>query len=231
MQIKKAAVRRKQEDADFEQKRMSLGITADIEEEDINKENIYKHRETRLHTKKGKEGGEYEEESHHRRTRDDGSRWREGRDSSPYSHRVCWMAPSCSFILSWWSDHGLSCCRTKTEEDEGVTGPSPPRQTGILSHVIEVCLSLPQLLGCDEQIFFMTVENTFPGLSSKWVMFFNNNNNNNDEQVYLYSQIEQLTLKIRKKNGKSTGRPEVALNYSSQTSQNIYTNLVCIESN
>ena len=33
------------------------------------------------------------------------------------------------------------------------------------------------------------------------------------------------------KNGKNTGKPEVVLNYSSQTSQNIYANLVCSGSN
>lgn len=86
-QIKKAAQKRKEEDADFEEKRMILGITAEGDEDENDKENLMRRREM-MRSRLEKDPMFCEEEDiRNRRGGDIVSRWRDKRDSSPV--RVC----------------------------------------------------------------------------------------------------------------------------------------------
>ena len=90
VQIKKAAQKRKEEDADFEEKRMILGITAEGDEDENDKENLMRRREM-IRSRLEKEPlmfGQEEEDIRHRRGGDVVSRWRDKRDSSPVHYRV-----------------------------------------------------------------------------------------------------------------------------------------------
>ena len=89
-QIKKAAQKRKEEDADFEEKRMILGITAEGDEDENDKENLIRRREM-IRSRLEKDTlmfGLEEEDIRHRRGGDIVSRWRDKRDSSPVQYRV-----------------------------------------------------------------------------------------------------------------------------------------------
>lgn len=91
VQIKKAAQKRKEEDADFEEKRMILGITAEGDEDENDKENLVRRREmirSRLEKEPVMFFGQEEEDIRHRRGGDIVSRWRDKRDSSPVLYRV-----------------------------------------------------------------------------------------------------------------------------------------------
>ncbi|XP_078365828.1 uncharacterized protein LOC144650055 [Oculina patagonica] len=86
-EIKKAAQKRKEEDADFEEKRMILGITAEGDEDENDKENLMRRREMiRSRLDKDPMFGE-EEDIRNRRGGDIVSRWRDKRDSSPVRDR------------------------------------------------------------------------------------------------------------------------------------------------
>ena len=88
LQIKKAAQKRKEEDADFEEKRMILGITAEGDEDENDKENMIRRREI-MRNRLEKDSMFHEEEDRNRREGDIVSRWRDKRDSSPVHYRVC----------------------------------------------------------------------------------------------------------------------------------------------
>ena len=99
-------MRRKEEDADFEEKRMSLGITAvEGEEEEVNKDNSLKRRDVRSRLKKDKDVPPREVVDDERYRRETGLRRREARESSPRNRRV-----SEYFLMTAHSkDFGVPC--------------------------------------------------------------------------------------------------------------------------
>ena len=84
-QIKKAAQKRKEEDADFEEKRMILGITADEDDDEHDKENLARRCDVRSRLDPTHREGD---DIGARRPEDIVSRWRDKRDVSPYQYRV-----------------------------------------------------------------------------------------------------------------------------------------------
>ena len=86
-QIKKAAQKRKEEDADFEEKRMVLGITAEDNEDENDKENLTRRREM-LRNRVEKELIVDEDDARYRRGGDIVSRWRDKRPTSPMHYKV-----------------------------------------------------------------------------------------------------------------------------------------------
>lgn len=83
VQIKKAAQKRKEEDVDFEEKRMVLGITAEEDEDENDKDNLTRRREMMRGRLEKEPMFSEEEEMRHRRGGDVVSRWRDKRDTSP----------------------------------------------------------------------------------------------------------------------------------------------------
>lgn len=81
-EIKKAAQKRKEEDADFEEKRMILGITVDDNDDENDKENLARRREL-MRSRLEKDLIFDEDESRYRRGGDIVSRWRDKRPTSP----------------------------------------------------------------------------------------------------------------------------------------------------
>lgn len=67
---------------------MILGITAEGEEDENDKENMIRRREM-MRNRLEKDSMYYEEEDRNRREGDIVSRWRDKRDSSPVQYRVC----------------------------------------------------------------------------------------------------------------------------------------------
>lgn len=86
-QIKKAAQKRKEEDADFEEKRMILGITVDDNDDENDKENLARRREL-MRSRLEKDLIFDEDESRYRRGGDIVSRWRDKRPTSPVQFKV-----------------------------------------------------------------------------------------------------------------------------------------------
>lgn len=86
-EIKKAAQKRKEEDADFKEKRMILGITAEDDEDENDKENTMRRREM-MRSRLEKEAIHCEEDDvRYRRGADIVSRWRDKRETSPLQYR------------------------------------------------------------------------------------------------------------------------------------------------
>lgn len=86
-EIKKAAQKRKEEDADFKEKRMILGITAEDDEDENDKENTMRRREM-MRSRLEKEATHCDEEDvRYRRSADIVSRWRDKREASPLQYR------------------------------------------------------------------------------------------------------------------------------------------------
>lgn len=85
-EIKKAAQKRKEEDADFEEKRMVLGITAEDNEDENDKENLTRRREM-LRNRVEKELIVDEDDARYRRGGDIVSRWRDKRPTSPMHYK------------------------------------------------------------------------------------------------------------------------------------------------
>lgn len=84
---KKAAQKRKEEDADFEEKRMILGITAEEDEDENDKENLTRRREM-MRNRLEKDFMFEEDDARYRRGGDIVSRWRDKRPTSPVQYRV-----------------------------------------------------------------------------------------------------------------------------------------------
>ncbi|XP_068721555.1 zinc finger CCCH domain-containing protein 18-like [Montipora capricornis] len=85
-EIKKAAQKRKEEDADFEEKRMVLGITAEDNDDENDKENLTRRREM-LRNRVEKELIVDEDDARYRRGGDIVSRWRDKRPTSPMHYK------------------------------------------------------------------------------------------------------------------------------------------------
>ena len=86
-QIKKAAQKRKEEDADFEEKRMVMGITVEDNEDENDKENLTRRREM-MRNRLDKDLIHDEDDPRYRRGGDIVSRWRDKRPTSPVQYKV-----------------------------------------------------------------------------------------------------------------------------------------------
>ena len=92
-------MRRKEEDADFEEKRMVLGIqVVEGEEEDFNKENLLKRRDIRSRLKKEKDVPPRDVNDDDRFHREPGLRRKDARESSPRNRRVCRIFQFAGFL-------------------------------------------------------------------------------------------------------------------------------------
>lgn len=85
LQRKKKALEKKGSDAEFEQKRMTLGITVDTKELELNKENLSGRKDVRdLRNKLNRKERSLSQDDQVRRGREGDSRLRSVKEQSPY---------------------------------------------------------------------------------------------------------------------------------------------------